>query len=129
MCCKRLKVTLRNRWLKRQFARVHAKYALRFQQVEAQKRSQVDIIWHTYQRSQIKDYVVCIDLRLHFIGSMLKLETIETIHKYKQVYYRKRDFKKIVALAEIVYQSDVESIETELLNLIQTGKRTWILWK
>jgi hypothetical protein len=59
---------------------------------------------------------------------MLKLETIEKIHKYKQIYCRKRDFRKIVALTEIVYQSNVENIEEELLSLIKAGKKAWILW-
>jgi hypothetical protein len=123
MCFKRLKDSLRNRWIKRKFAKVHAKYASQFNFVEVQRRAQINVIWNTYKCNQIKDYISCIDSRLYFIASMLPVETVAQIHECKQIYFRNGDFEKIVALTEIVYRSDVESIEAEVSNLIQAGKR------
>jgi hypothetical protein len=122
MCFKRLKDSLRNRWIKRQFVKVHAKYASQFNVVEIQRRAQINAIWNTYKCNQILDYISCIDSRLYFIASMLPVETVAKIHECKQICFRNGDFDKIVALTEIVCRSDVESIEVELSNLIQAGK-------
>ncbi|MEM9809421.1 MAG: hypothetical protein AAFY20_24280 [Cyanobacteria bacterium J06639_14] len=129
MCFKQFRIALKNWLIKRKFEKIHAKYALRISRVDAQQKLEVANIWSIYQYDQIKDYIACIDFRLHFIASMLQPKVIEKIHKYKRVYHRKRDFKKIVALTEIVYQSNIENIDAELSKLIQAGKRIWIPWK
>ncbi|XWK89162.1 MAG: hypothetical protein U7127_03580 [Phormidium sp.] len=129
MCWKRLQAVLRKRWIKWQFSRLHARYIKRIRRIKLEGKAKVDLIWKQHQYTQITDCLVCIDSRLRFIKPLLAVDLMEKIHKYKRIYYRQRNYEKMIVLAEIVCYCDVENIEAEFTKLIQEGKKAWILWK
>jgi len=119
MCSAKLQTFLRNKWIELQFANLDVTYTIRFRLITRNYKVRINHLQRKNYHNQIKDLLVCINYQLHFISPLLSEYIIRKINRCKQKYYRHANLKKMIKLADIVYNCDIEDIEKEILAFIK----------
>lgn len=118
------------RWrIKKRFGEIHNKYYRKLRAVEKKGEADIEFLWKQHQVRQIDDYIACIDHRLHFISRLISRKTLLEIRQHKERYRRRKDFRKVLTLTNILFQSDIDKLEMDFIEHTTIRKRTWLLWK
>lgn len=124
MCCLKLPPSLRKIWVKLQFTHLYLSYKAKLQLVLSKYNAQINNLRKESHHNQIKDLLVCIDFKLHFISPLISEKSIKKINRCKRRYYRRGNLKemkdnleKMRLLADIMYNNKSKDIEHQLSTL------------